>query len=95
MPPWSAQPDFFIFSFCTFCQSSRCRSSCTFAVTYSVSAPCCRRIICALPEPPLPAPVICWNSFSALKEDPLLNFLSTLVLMTLPRAICAVFVFQL
>ena len=66
MPPGSAKPDFFYDSFCTFCQSSRCRSSCVFAICSP--APPRRRVIRALPEPPMPAPVICENSFSALKE---------------------------
>ena len=70
MPPGSAQPDFFYDSFCTFCQSSRCRSSCVFAVA---SGPR-RRVIRALPEPPMSAAVICENSFSALKEEPLYDF---------------------
>ena len=77
MPPGSAQPDFFYDSFCTFCQSSRCRSSCVFAVasaTSVISAPGRRRVIRALPEPPMPAAVICENSFSALKEEPLYDF---------------------
>ena len=76
MPPGSAHPDFFYDSFCTSCQSSRCRSSCVFAIASSVSvasAPHCR-VIRALLEPPLPAPVICENSFSALKEEPLYEF---------------------
>ena len=72
MPPGSAQPDFFYNSFCTSCQSSSCRSSCVFA-TASVSVPRCR-VIRALPEPPMPAAVICGNSFSALKEEPLYDF---------------------
>ena len=72
MPPGSAQPDFFYDSFCTSCQSSRCRSSCVFAS--AVSVPRHRRVIRALPEPPLPVPVICGNSFSALKEEPLYEF---------------------
>ena len=71
MPPRSAQPDFFYNSFCTSCQSFRCRSSCVFVVACSVSVPCRRQVIRALPEPPLLAPVICGNSFSALKEEPL------------------------
>ena len=70
MPPGSAQPDFFYNSFCTSCQSSRCPSSCVFA---SVSVPR-RRVIHALPEPPMPVPVACGNSFSALKEEPLHDF---------------------
>ena len=28
----------------------------------------------ALPKPPLPIPVVCGNSFSALKEEPLYDF---------------------
>ena len=72
MPPGSAQPDFFYDSFCTSCQSSRCRSSCVFAS--AVSVPRHRQVIRALPEPPLPVPVICGNSFSALKEEPLYEF---------------------
>ena len=70
MPPVSAQPDFLFNSFCTSCQSSRCRSSCVFATSASVSAPAPprRQVICTLPEPPMLAPVVCGNSFSALKE---------------------------
>ena len=67
MLPGSAQPGCFYDSFCMSFQSSCCRSSYVFSVT-SAS---CRRVIRALPEPPLPAPVICENSFSALKEEPL------------------------
>ena len=74
MPPGSAQPDFLYDSFCTSCQSARFRSSCVFAVASPVSVPCHHRVIRALPEPPLPAPVICWNSFSSLKEEPLYEF---------------------
>ena len=73
MPPGSAQPDFCYDSFCIFCQSSRCRSSCVFAVA-SVSVPRRRRVNRALPEPPMPAAVICENSFSALKEELLYDF---------------------
>ena len=69
MPPRSAQPDF-LNSFCTSCQSSPCRSSCVFA---SVSVPC-RWVFRALPELPMPVPVVCGNSFSALKEEPLYDF---------------------
>ena len=72
MPPGSAQPDFFYDSFCTSCQSSRCHSSCVFAS--AVSVPSRRQVIRALPEPPMLAPVICGNSFSALKEEPLYDF---------------------
>ena len=72
MPPGSAYPDFSYVSFCTFCQSSRCLSSCVFGPYASVS--CRRRVIRALPEPPLPVPVICGNSFYALKEEPLYDF---------------------
>ena len=72
MPPGSAQPDFFYDSFCTSCQSSRCRSSCVFASV--ISAPRRRRVIRALPEPPMPTAVFCENSFSALKEEPLYDF---------------------
>ena len=72
MPPGSAQPDFFYDSFCTSCQSSRCRSSCVFAS--AVSAPHRRRVIRALPEPSIPAAVICENSFSALTEESLYDF---------------------
>ena len=76
IPPSSAQRDFFD-PFCTFCQSSVCPRSCVFAVaspTSVVSAPRRRRVICALPEPPMPAAVTCENSFSALKEEPLYDF---------------------
>ena len=69
MPPGSAQPDFSHDSFCTFCQSSVCRLYCLF----STSAPR-RRVIRAFPEPPLRPPVICENSCSALKEEPLYDF---------------------
>ena len=72
MPPGSAQPDYFYDSFCTSCQSSRCRSSCTFASV--ISAPRHRRVIRALPEPPMPAAVISENSLSVLKEEPLYDF---------------------
>ena len=72
MPPGSAQPDFFYDSFCTSCQSSRCRSSCVFAS--AVSVPSHPQVIRALPEPPMLAPVVCGNSFSALKEEPLYDF---------------------
>ena len=72
MPPGSAYPDFSYDSFCTFCQSSRCLSSCVFAPSASVSRR--RRVIRALPVPPLPVPVTCGNSFSALKEEPLYEF---------------------
>ena len=72
MPPGSAQPDFLYDSFCSSCQSSRCHSSCVFAsATY---APRRRRVIRARPEPPMPAAVICENSFSALKEEPPYDF---------------------
>ena len=79
MPPGSAQPDFFYDSFCTSCQSFRCRSSCVFAVVsptsaFAISAPRRRRVIRALSEPPMPAAVICENSFSALQEEPLYDF---------------------
>ena len=73
MPPGSAQPDFFSDSSCTLCQSSVCRRSCVFAVASSMSVPGCQ-VIYTLPEPPLPASVICENSFSALNEDLLHNF---------------------
>ena len=43
----------------------------------------------------MPAPVICENSFSALKEEVLYDFPLNLGLMILLRALCAVFVFQL
>ena len=59
MPPGSAQPDFFSDSFCTSSQSSRCRSSCVFAS--AVSVPSRRRVIRALQEPLMLAPVICEN----------------------------------
>ena len=72
MPPGSAYPDFSYDSFCTFCQSSRCLSSCVFAPSASVSRR--RRVTRALPVPPLPVPVTCGNSFSALKEEPLYEF---------------------
>ena len=72
MPPGSAQPDFFYDSFCTSCQSSRCHSSCVFAS--EVSVPSRRRVIRYLPKPPMPAVVICGNSFSAIKEEPLYHF---------------------
>ena len=72
MPPGSAQPDFFYDSFCTSCQSSCCRSSCVLAS--AVSVPSRRQVIRALPEPPMLAPVVCGNSFSALKEEPLYDF---------------------
>ena len=72
MPPGSAYLDFFYDSFYTSCQSSRCSLSCIFGVS---SAPTShRRVIRALPEPPLPTPVICGTSFSALKEEPLFEF---------------------
>ena len=71
MPPGSAQPDSFNDSFCTFCQSYHCRSSCVFAVC-SFAPP--RRVIRALPEPPVPAAVICENSVSAVKEERLYDF---------------------
>ena len=79
MPPGSAQPDFFYDSFCTSCQSSRRRSSCVFAVASPMSASAIsalrrRRVMRALPEPPMPAAVICENSFSTLKEEPLYDF---------------------
>ena len=76
MPPGSAQPDFFYDSFCTSCQSSVCRRSCVFAVasSMSVSGSAIHRVIRALPEPLMPAVVICWNSFSAFKEEPLYDF---------------------
>ena len=74
MPPGSAKPDFFYYSFCTSCQSPHCYSSCIFAVTSSVSTPRRRRVIRALLEPPMPAPIICGNSFFALKEEPLYGF---------------------
>ena len=76
MPPGSAQPDFLFNAFCTSCQYSRCRSSCVFATSASVSAPAplCRRVIRTLPEPPVLAPVFCGNSFSALKAQPLYDF---------------------
>ena len=74
MPPGIAQPDFFYDCFGIFCLSSRCRSSCAFAVSSSASAPPCPRVIRALPEPPFPATVMCENSFSALKEEPLYDF---------------------
>ena len=72
MPPGSAQPHVFYNSFCTTCQSSRCRSSCVFAS--AVSVPSRPQVICALLEPPMLAPVVCGNSFSALKEEPLYDF---------------------
>ena len=72
MPPGSAQPDFFYDSFCTSCQSSHCRSSCVFAS--AVSVPSRRQVIRALPEPSMLAPVVCGNSCSALKEEPLYDF---------------------
>ena len=76
MPPGSAYPDFFYDSFCTSCQSSVCRRSCVLAVasSMSVSVSAIRRVICALPEPLMPAVVICWNSLSAFKEEPLYDF---------------------
>ena len=78
MPPGSAHPDISYDSFCTSCQSSCCHSSCVFAVasptSVSVASAPHRQVIRALPEPPLPAPVICENSFSALKEEPLYDF---------------------
>ena len=72
MPPGGAHLDFSYDSFCTFCQSLRCHPSSVFTAA-STSVPH-RRVIRALPEPPLPAPVICGNSFSALKEEPLDEF---------------------
>ena len=72
MPPGSAYPDFFYDSFCTSCQSSRCSLSYVFAVSSPPTSR--RRVICALPKPPLPAPVICGNSFSTIKEEPLHEF---------------------
>ena len=72
MPLGSAYPDFFYDSFCTSCQSSRCSLSCVLAVSAAPTS--CRQVIRAQPEPPLPAPVICGNSFSALKEEPLYEF---------------------
>ena len=72
MPPGSAQPDCFYDSFCTACQSSRCRSSCIFVS--AISAPPRPQVIRALPEPSMLAPVVCGNSFSALKEEPLYDF---------------------
>ena len=72
MPPGSAQPDFFYNSLCTFCQFSRCRSSCVFAICSST--PPRRRVIRALPEPCMPAPVMCGNSCSTVKEEPLYEF---------------------
>ena len=68
MPPGSAYPDFPYDSFCTSCQSSRWRSSCVCA-----SVPR-HRVFCALPETPLPAPVVCGNPFVALKEELLYDF---------------------
>ena len=68
MPPGSAHLDFFDNSFCTSCRSPRCSPSCVF--TSSVSVPC-PQVIRGLPEPLMSAPVICGNSFSALKEEPL------------------------
>ena len=38
------------------------------------SVPPHRQVIRALPEPPILAPDVCWNSFSALKEEPLYHF---------------------
>ena len=66
MPLGSAKPDSFCDSFGTVCQSSRCRSCCVFAICSP--APPRRRVIRALPEPPMPAAVISENSLSALKE---------------------------
>ena len=76
MPPGSAQPDLLFNSFCNSCQFSRCRSSCVFATSITVSAPAPprRRVTHALPEPSMLAPVVCDNSFSAFKEEPLYNF---------------------
>ena len=74
MPPGSAQPDSLYDSFCTFCQSSHCHSSYIFATSASVSAPPRPRVIRALPETPMLAPVVYGNSFSALKEEPLYDF---------------------
>ena len=74
MPPGSAQPDFSYDSFCTFCQCSVCRRSCVFAVASRISFPPCCRVIHALLVPPLPASVVCENSFFALKEELLYDF---------------------
>ena len=78
MPPGSAHPDISYDSFCSSCQSSHCRSSCVFAVasptSISVASAPRRQVIRALPEPPMLAPVVCGNSFSALKEEPLYDF---------------------
>ena len=80
IPPSSAQRDFFD-PFCTFCQSSVCPRSCVFAVasSTSVSAAATRRVIRALPKPPMPAPITCGNSFSAFKEELLYDFRLNLV----------------
>ena len=72
MPLGSAQPDSFYHSFSTFCQSSRCRSAYVF--TIRSSAPPHRRVIRSLSEPPMPAAVICENSFSPFEEEPLYDF---------------------
>ena len=80
IPPSSAQRDFFD-PFCTFCQSSVCPRSWVFAVasSTSVSAAATRRVIRALPKPPMPAPITCGNSFSAFKEELLYDFRLNLV----------------
>ena len=69
MPPESAQPDFFYDTFCTFYQASVERRSCVF----SGSGPC-SRVTCALLKPLMPGLLICGNSYSALKQEPLYNF---------------------
>ena len=70
MPPGSVKSVLFYDSFRTSCQSYRCCSSCVFAVASAT----CHRVICALTQPPLSAPVICENSVSARKKQQLYEF---------------------
>ena len=75
-PPESAQPDFLYDSFCTFSQSSVWHYSSVFAVasSTSVSVSVHHQVIRAVLELSMLAPIICGNSCSALKEEPLYDF---------------------
>ena len=70
MPPGSVKSVLFYDSFGTSCQSYHCCSSCVFAVASAT----CHRVICALTEPPLSAPVIRENSVSPCKTQRLYEF---------------------